>query len=373
MFRHTWTAWVSALLWSCQAEPPERFNVFPVGGITDGDAFCTALGEARCARWSRCLPARAAALQAAGGCAAAAARTCREEHAAALAAVAVGRAAVMPNAAASCVEGWRSGGCADPLPHSCARAIIGVVTAWEPCTSHVECAPGLYCGGGVAACGLCLARGRTGEPCLEHAECEDGLRCAAAQCLAALPEGAACTADPSRCDDGLTCAAGRCARPAGEGGPCGAGGCAEGLVCSGAVCVLPATEGADCAEHPCALDGSWLWCAPSDHRCAVVEVVAAGMSCAAGRVCAEDAVCMGGSCQPRPGPGDTCTDDCFRSTCRAGRCVVDVAPGDACGAGCGALDCVQGECGRAPCADGGVGTRGGWPVTRDGGVDGGGP
>jgi hypothetical protein len=307
----------------------------PQPGITI-DAWCGAWSAAWCELLARCpLPGAAGA-----GCIEAAAAECF--GGAGLAeAVAAGALAFDADAAQACLDGLGDLSCealqvsltitlGAPVA-SCGEALTPQQAPGEPCALGTECAGGTCVFAGSCP-GSCEALGDPGDPCGPDAFCDFARAACLEDACVALPDHVGDPCPDLPCAAPLSCVSGACAAASLGGEPCGGGNapCYPGLVCvqqtvaAAGTCAAPRTVGEPCF---------------------------ASDDCAAGE--GGPLLCVGGSCQPAPSPGQPCFDFACDAagTCDLAAipptCVPRPGAGEPCanGSSCAAgLFCSQGKC-----------------------------
>ncbi len=244
--------------------------------------------------------------------------------------IAAGRLAYDPGAAARCLDTGRRGPCPSSFDDpSCAQVFVGRVAQGGACTSRLECAAGAECGNLTCAAGCC--RGTCGAPAVVPPP--------------PAPVGASCQTHFD-CVAIAYCDQGTCRElPKNAGDPCLFGCWYGDLTCDveTLTCVQVAGLGEACADRPC--DAAWAYCdgvcRPRPGAGDACDATGAGgpiglgaMSPVGGRGlaaapsidvrCIPTTWCDGATCQPRGGPGATCTMDpqCdFACDAAAGQCV----------------------------------------------------
>lgn len=211
------------------------------------------------------------------------------------------------------------------------------------CTSSADCGVRLDCNPTTSRC---AALPGLDQPC--DSWCQDGLWCdrSMQRCKVLPTAGQSCFVDGT-CSPGLDCDVfGQC-QPRELGAACGPDGvdhdlfCGPGFVCNGATCVAALAEGAACsARWEC---GEGLRCEGGACR----PVRAPGAACTASDACAYGTECRAGRCSALPDLGEACTATCLRGVCASGTCAPAAAgascPSPPSGVRAEALD----ECGDA--------------------------
>jgi len=202
------------------------------------------------------------------------------------------------------------------------------------CRANTDCARGWVCriaSGGTS--GMCVAPGEEITPnpgsCQGNADCGGGYVCVNGTCSPSTTP--ACTADTS-CTGGRVCVGGRCTQPADTcqfnnqcganrvcingqcRAQCGAGGpqCETGQTCVDGVCQITpdgCTSDAGCEGGRCIDRTCYSTCTPGPMS-----------SCAAGRYCSDDGVCV---LDTRPHPFCDAAHPCQAgSDCVGGICRI---------------------------------------------------
>jgi hypothetical protein len=216
-------------------------------------------------------------------------------------AIAHGRVAFDPTAAAACVSAFQqriaAGNCWNqvdtnqPGPpvfgaSACTGVVRGLQGSGAPCAVDFECRDGLTCVGWTGASdGTCRAPGAAGLPCEQapdagsalyidwglgnHPSCASGAYCVTPTCKAQGGSGAKCSEDQA-CQSPLTCHLGKCSSSgiSADGGACdGKVDCAEGSYCA-----IPDGGAGTCTPRV-PLGGD---CTPSGDQCKGLCVVPDG-------------------------------------------------------------------------------------------------
>lgn len=204
----------------------------------------------------------------------------------------------------------------------------------EPC-DEVPCADGLRCAFDGSA-SVCRAIRALGEPCTEPWDCEEGTGCSPAQmeCVQTLARGDACRSSEECAAEDYCGLDGTCAERVAEGAPCLDAECAAGLMCAfDAVaaeerCQLRASDGEPCDPGVC---GDGLFCQhdAGGHRCAAVGAI--GADCGGEPAwtfrprCEHGAFCNdAGTCEAQRGADEPC------DSARVGTPECDVESGVIC-------------------------------------------
>lgn len=243
----------------------------------------------------------------------------------------------------NCVDDIRALGCdvrTTRLPASCELLLIGTVELGASCTINEDCAGDAYCDkGSLASCpGTCAGWQSEGMPCNgnDDEQCADGLVCFRDSCepLGALSDS--CGTDLPRCLPGLVCvdegSGEHCVsidalyfRALGEDCDVVTELCEPGLVCasvSGSIgeCEERVAAGAECKRAQPNQCPAWQYCnaetAGEVGTC--VDRPSDGEPCLSrAQACADEHVCVEGTCAALAQIGEQCTADlqCYSGAC----------------------------------------------------------
>lgn len=299
----------------------------------------------------------------------------------------------------------------EETPCALDKLFVGRLGVGSACSStgglSLECAPGLFCAGGLGlgVTGRCVEAQEEGELCNDDHECADELYCSELDgscqrpraegevcvfadrndpapapetllvrcedhlscdpitntCVARCQAGASCLSDED-CDAEaeLTCILGRCSQPRGEGLPCqSAEHCEEEFYCGPDVldptqsfCSVKKQDSEDCTDH---LECASGYCSADTNQC--TPAVAVGEPCPSGL----DAQCDGGRCAQEEttassgycAAADECPNsgscDTYYGTCGT-YCVAIKQDGAACTLDneCESGECIAGFCRTSP-------------------------
>jgi hypothetical protein len=174
----------------------------------------------------------------------------------------------------------------------------------EPCTQ--ACERGFFCDLGQQQC---MPLGGVDDPCTSLLECEPGLWCDEMSCAERVGAGDACSPDMASCEDGLTCGgeagAETCRAPGSvaEGDSCSSTyECAAGTYCAAGSCAPGQDEGSSCIDQRDCLEA--LFCDFGADNVAPGECTAkhaAGEACVSDYEC-EQGFCIGNECSPECRP-----------------------------------------------------------------------